>query len=180
MPVFLIVLASLLWCASIAALYGRQLLAPALSYCAMVCVSMMRADGCKVLPLNSTVLTCWLVMTLGVMIVVLLQTEAVRRQTKGMTWLIGGAAAGLALGLLGFSSTQSIAALYAWMILGTAGGTALGFLLYTSTPDGRPVRPGSGRFLSYLLAKGFPTAITFMQLGVVLMLLIAMHNMNAL
>lgn len=86
----------------------------------------------------------------------------------------------LAVGLLGFSISSSLTLRYAYMILATIAGIAFGFLLYTNTPSGKPVGPGSGNFFRYLLAKGFPTAITLMMLGVALVLLIAVKNVNGL
>lgn len=122
----------------------------------------------------------WLVMTLVVMFTVILQPDPIRRQTRGMTYFIVGGAAGLAVGLLGFSFCQSISLRYSCMVLGVLAGVFLGFLLYTYTPDGRAVRPGSGHFFSYLLAKGFPTALTLMMPGVALVLVIALKNVNGL
>ena len=87
-----------------------------------------------------------------------------------------GALVGLAVGLLGFTVSSNISLLYSIMILAVIAGIFLGFLLYTQTPSGRPVGPGSGNFFRYLLAKGFPTAITVMQIGVVLVLIIALNN----
>ena len=58
----------------------------------------------------------------------------------------------------------------------TVAGVFLGFLLYTRTPQGAPVNLLSGNFFSYLLAKGFPAAITVMQLGVVLVIALALYN----
>ena len=62
------------------------------------------------------------------------------------------------------------------MIVSVIIGIFIGFLMYTRTPDGRPVAPGTGNFFRYLLAKGFPTAITVMQPGVVLVLTIALNT----
>lgn len=181
MAVFLIILSVLLWIGSFWALYGRQTIAPALSYVALLVLSFVTdRAGYSVLPINSTILTGWLCMTLVVMISSVLQPEPVRRQTRGMTYIIGGGITGLALGLLGFTFLTDLSALYACMILATVAGIFLGFLLYTNTPDGRPIRPGSGNFFRYLLAKGFPTAITLMQLGVALVLVIALYNINGI
>ena len=180
MTIFLIILSVLLWAGALWCLYGRQTIAPALSYLAMFSLSFVSENGLRILPLNTTILTGWLVMTLAVMCSAALQPEPVRRQTRGMTFFIGGALVGLALGLLGFSIGSDLSLRYGLMILSTAAGTALGFLLYTNTPDGNAIKPGSGHFVRYLLAKGFPTAITIMQLGVVLVLLIALYNVNAL
>lgn len=180
MAVFLSILSALLWLASIWCLFGRQTIAPALSYLALLALSFVTENGYSVIPVNNVILVGWLCMTLVVMVTAMLQPEQVRRQTRGMAFFVGGGLVGLALGLLGFSVTSAISMRYACMIIAVAAGIALGFLLYTNTPDGRPVRPGSGNFFRYLLAKGFPTAITLMQLGVALVLLIAVKNVNGL
>lgn len=180
MTVFLIILAALLWICAIWAAYGRQLIAPALSYLALLAVSFAKSNGYPLLPVNGTILTAWLCMTLVVMLITIMEPEPVRRQTRGMFYIIGGAIVGLAVGLLGFTFTDNLNALYATMVLGVVAGIFFGFLLYTNTPAGRPVAIGSGNFFKYLLAKGFPTAITVMQLGVVLVLVVALKNVHAL
>lgn len=180
MAIFLIILSCVLWVASIGCLFGRQTIAPALSYVGLVVLSFVTDNGYKVFPLNGVILTGWLCMTIVVMLIAMLQSEPVRRQTRGMGYMVVGGMTGLALGLLGFSVTSAISIRYAWMIVGVCAGIVLGFLLYTNTSDGRPVRPGSGNFMKYLLAKGFPTAITLMQLGIALVLTIALHNVSAL
>lgn len=86
----------------------------------------------------------------------------------------------MAVGLLACSFTTSIGILYTSMISGTVAGIFFGFLLYSRTPDGRPVGIGSGHFFQYLLAKGFPTAITVMQIGVAIVLAVAVYNVSAL
>ena len=43
-------------------------------------------------------------------------------------------------------------------------------------PEGAGFGPSSGHFFNYLLAKGFPTAITVMQIGVALVLAIALQK----
>lgn len=180
MTIFLIILSILLWLGAGWCLYGRQAFAPLLSFLAMLSLSFMSRDGYKVLPLNSTILIGWLAMTIVVMCATTLQPEAVRRQTRGTSYLLVGALTGMALGLLGFSIGSNPALRYGIMVIATVAGTILGFLVYTNTPEGRPVGPSSGNFFRYLLAKGFPTAITVMQLGVVLVVTIAMRNVNAL
>lgn len=180
MTVFLTILCILLWAAAVACLYGRQVIAPALSYLALFTLSLISENGFPLLPLNNTILTGWLCMTLVVTFAAALQPEPVRRQTRGMSFMIVGGMTGLALGLLGFQISSGIPVRYACMVLGTAAGIALGFLLYTRTPDGKPVSPGSGNFTRYLLAKGFPTAITLMMAGIALVLLIAVKNVNGL
>lgn len=169
-----------MWIASLWCLYGRQTVAPALSYLALLVLSFASRDGYPLLPLNGVILSCWLCMTVVVIFIAVLQPEPVRRQTRGMSYIIGGGIAGLAVGLLGFTFTAGLNVLYACMILGVIAGIFLGFLLYTNTPDGKAVRPGSGNFFRYLLAKGFPAAITLMMPGVALVLTIAIHNVNSL
>lgn len=173
MYIFLIILSAVFWAGSLAALRGRQLLGPALSYAALLLLSFARKGGYQLLPINTTILMGWFVMTLMVMIIVMLQPETVRRQTRGTVYMIIGAVTGMAVGLLGFTVSDNLQIRYAAMIAGVIVGIFCGFLLYTRTPEGNPVAPGSGNFFRYLLAKGFPTAITVMQLGVALVLTLA-------
>lgn len=180
MSIFLIILSILLWLASIWCLFGRQTIAPALSYFALLILSFASENGYQLIPINNVMLIGWLSMTVVVMLTVILQPEAVRRQIRGMAFIVGGGIVGLAVGLLGFSVTSSLGLRYAVMILAVIVGIIFGFILYTNTPDGRPVAPGSRNFFTYLLAKGFPTAITLMQLGVALVLVIALKNVNGL
>ena len=178
MTVFLIILACLLFAGSIWALATRIALAPALSYIGLVTLSLATRNGYPLLPINATILTGWFCMTLVVTFAIYLEPVPVRAQTRGMGYMIVGALAGLAVGLLGFTVTGTPSLLYSLMILGVIVGIFLGFLLYTRTPHGAPVGPGSGNFFKYLLAKGFPTAITVMQIGVVLVLLIAINSVR--
>ncbi|MDE6340097.1 MAG: hypothetical protein K2K97_09995 [Muribaculaceae bacterium] len=177
MYIFLIILSILLWIGAIIALRGRQVLAPALSYAGLFVLSLARKDGYQLLPINTTILMGWFAMTLVVMIIVMLQQEAIRRQTRGAIYMIIGAVTGLAVGLLGFTFSANLSLLYAIMVAGVVAGTFCGFLLYTRTPEGAPVGPGSGNFFRYLLAKGFPTAITIMQPGIALVLAIALTTL---
>lgn len=170
MAIFLIILSALLWAASGYMLRGRQMVAPVLSFAALLCLSLARRDGYQLLPINLTMLSGWFCMTVVVMFVTYLQPAVLRAQTKGWGYLAGGAVTGMVVGLLGYTVTANVSMLYGLMILGTVVGTILGFLLYVRTPDGKGVAPGSGHFFRYLLAKGFPTAITVMQLGVALTL----------
>lgn len=173
MYILIIILCALLWLCSLVALHGRQMLAPALSYGALILLSFARKGGYQLLPINTTILMGWFLMTVVVMLIVILQPEAVRRQTRGTVYMIIGAITGMAVGLLGFTFSDNLQLLYGAMIAGVIVGIFCGFLLYTRTPEGAPVAPGSGNFFRYLLAKGFPTGITVMQLGVVLVLTIA-------
>lgn len=177
MEIFLIILSCVLFLCAIVALPTRIAVAPALSYLGMLALSFARDQaGIPVLPINTTILTAWFVMTLVVTIIIMLEPEPVRRQTRGMGYISIGAFTGMAVGLLAFTVTANITFLYSLMILCTAAGIFLGFLLYSRTPDGSPVGIGSGNFFRYLLAKGFPTAITVMQIGVALVLIIAVNT----
>ena len=111
-----------------------------------------------------------------VMFIIILQTEKMRQQTRGNTSMIIGGLAGLATGLLGYTLTTSISMRYGVMILGVIIGIFCGFLLYSRTPEGNKIRIGTGHFQRYLLAKGFPTAITIIQAGIALVLTIALYE----
>lgn len=176
MTVFLIIISCVLFAGALWALATRIVLAPPLSYIGLACLSLATRNGYPLLPINGTILAGWLCMTLLVTFTIFLEPQAVMRQTRGMWYIISGGLVGLALGLLGFSVSSSTTLLYSLMILAVIVGIFLGFLLYSRTPDGRPVAPGSGNFFKYLLAKGFPTAITIMQLGVVLVLVVALNT----
>ncbi len=179
MAILLIIISILLWLASGAALFRRILLAPALSYLGLLALSFAERDDAPLLPINNTILIGWLCMTLVVMLATLMQNPAVTQQRRGVGYMLAGAIVGLAIGLLGFTFTSTPAMLYATMVIATAAGTFFGFLLFSNTPDGRAVGFSSGRFFTYLMAKGFPTAITVMQAGVVLVILIA-RNLSRL
>lgn len=177
MATSLIVLTCILWTAAIVSLMWRQILSPALSFLGMFSLSLARTDGYHTVPLNTTILTAWLCMTVVVTLATMMQPAPVRAQTKGTGYITAGALAGMAVGLLGYTVTPAIDILYGIMITATVAGTFFGFLVYSATPDGAPVGIRSGNFFRYLLAKGFPAAITVMQIGVVLVIVLAMHKM---
>jgi len=114
-------------------------------------------------------------MTLIVMLATMMQPIAVRSQTRGMGYMLVGGFAGMILGLLGVTFDTTLGANYGIMIVATICGIFLGFLLYSNTPDGRGVGLRSGNFFKYLLAKGFPTAVTLIQMGVVLVITLALR-----
>lgn len=178
MTIFLIILACVLYITATVALFRRILVAPALSYIGLVVLSFARDNGYPLLPINSYILIGWLCITLVVTFILILEPAPVRAQLRGMPYIVTGAFAGLAIGLLGYTVTSHVSMLYSIMVIGVVIGTLLGFLLYSRTPDGRPVAPGSGNFFRYLLAKGFPTAITVMMMGVVLVLIIALYSIK--
>lgn len=173
MSVFLLIASIILWVAAIGMLPGRPILSPALSYLGLLCLSLCtNADGISWLPINGNMLISWLAITLVVMVATALQPERIRLQARGMAYIIGGGIVGMAVGLLGFTFTDSVSLLYGIMIIATIVGIFFGFLLYSNTPDGRQVGIMSGNFFRYLLAKGFPTAVSLMQIGLVFVLLI--------
>lgn len=176
MSIFLLIASIILWVASIASLPSRPLYSPALSYLGLLGISFCETDSLQWIPINSAMLLSWLCITVVVMMATLLQPAAIRMQARGMAYIIGGGIVGLAIGLLGFSISSTIGMLYAIMIVATAAGIFFGFLLYSNTPSGRAVGITSGHFFQYLLAKGFPAAVTIMQIGLVLVLLIVQHN----
>lgn len=171
------IIAAVLFLAGIACIPARALYAPALAYAGMVSVSLCKnAYGDPWIPLNGVILTTWLCMTVLVMAATIMQPAEVRRNTDGTGYLLLGTIVGMVVGLLGYTFATNLSLLYGIMIVCTAAGTFMGLLLYSRTPRGASLAPTSGRFLPYLLAKGFPAAITVMQLGVVLVILIALYQ----
>lgn len=176
MSIALLIISCLLWVCAIAAIATRPILAPALSYLGLACVSFCATpEGYPWVPVSWTMLVCWLCMSLVVMLATMMQPEAIRRQTRGMGYMTVGGIAGMILGLLGVTFGVSINTLYGIMIVATVGGIFFGFLLYSNTPDGRAIGIKSGHFFRYLLAKGFPAAVTLMQIGVVLVITVAIR-----
>lgn len=173
MMIFLIILSCLLWIGAFAAFPRRIILSPALSYCALLLLSFAKRGGYPIVPLSSGMTVSWLCITLVVMLIIVLQNPAIRSQSRGTGYMLLGALAGMAVGLMAYSFSASLNLLYALMLIGTAAGTALGLLIFTNTPDGRAVAPGTGHFWKYLLAKGFPALITVAQPGIAAVILIA-------
>lgn len=175
MSVFFLVISIIFWVGALAFLPFRPLYSPALSYLGLLGLSFCETDGIAWLPINNAMIISWLCITVVVMMATLLQPAAVRAQTRGMGYMIGGGIVGLIVGLLGFTVSAEIGMLYGIMIVATAVGIFFGFLLYSNTPAGSAMRIGGGYFFRYLLAKGFPTAVTLMQIGLVFVLLIALR-----
>ena len=150
MMIFLIILASLLWIGAFAAFPRRIILGPPLSCCALILLSLARRNGYPLVPLSSGMTLSWISITLVVMIIIILQNPAIRMQSRGTGYMLIGALAGMAVGLLGYT--------------------------FSNTPDGRAIAPGSGHFLRYLLAKGFPALVTVGQLGIAAVILIAANG----
>ncbi len=180
MAIFLLILSCVVWLLAMASLFRRPVVGPLLSYVGLWLLSLARTRGSygegsyPLLPINNTILLVWACMTLVVMIATIMQPNSIKDHNRGMGYMLGGAIAGLAVGLLAYTFSASLSVLYASMIIGVAAGVFFGFLLFTNTPEGAPVSLRSGRFFNYLLAKGFPVAITVMLPGVACVLALAM------
>lgn len=176
MSIFLIILAVISWGAAFWSLWRYRLLAPGLSYIALLLISFAKsAEGYPLLPVNNTILTGWLCMTVIVMVSTLLQPENERRSTSGIGYMTIGALVGMVVGLLGFTVSESVGMRYSIMVVAAMAGTFFGYLMFGNTPEGRAEAPGRRNFVGPLLAKGFPIALTVMQLGVALVILVALY-----
>lgn len=173
-----IVFASILYAASILLLGWRQIASPSCAFLGLLILSFTPGpNGYAILPISSSMVFGWLCVTVLVTVVTLLQPRAVRDTSLGVWYMTAGAIVGLAIGLLGFSISPLPGVIYTSMIIAVAVGTIFGYLVFVKTPAGRGASAQSGRFFNYLLAKGFPVAVTIMQAGVVLALIIIIHNM---
>lgn len=181
MATFIVICCCLIWLASLGLLFTRPILGPVFSYLSLLLLSIARTPGAvgdesyPLLPLNSTILIVWACMAVVVVLATIMQPDAIKSQNRGVGYMTGGAIAGLAIGLLAFSFSASLSLLYACMVIGVVAGVFFGFLLFTNTPAGGAVGLRSGRFFNYLLAKGFPVAITVMIPGVACVLALAMR-----
>ena len=172
MTIVAIVFSGILFLLSLAFIPYRIIAAPCSAFLGLLVISMARTpEGYPLLPLGSGLILGWLFMAVLVTVVTLCQPAPIRNMRKGMFYYLGGAVTGMALGLLGFTFLPGSGARYVFMIVAIAVGTFLGALMYANTPEGKPVGIASGHFFRYLLAKGFPTAITVMQLGTVLVVI---------
>ncbi|MDE5551940.1 MAG: hypothetical protein K2M03_02630 [Muribaculaceae bacterium] len=172
MTIFLIIVSCLLWIGAFIALPRRIVLAPGLSYCALVLMSLAKSpEGYNLFPVTNSLLYSWLAITLIIMMVIVMQSAAIRIQSRGVWYMTVGAVAGMLIGLACLTVTSIMTLAYALMIIGTAAGIVIGYLLFTNTPSGQMIKPGTGNFFRYLLAKGFPILITVAQLGIILVII---------
>lgn len=173
-----IVFSAILFFLSFVLIPFRLVASPCSAFLGLLILSMAKTpEGYPLLPLDSSLIFGWLCVTVLVTVATLLQPARVRNSNLGIWYILGGAIVGLAIGLLGFTFIYSVNAMYAVMIVCVAAGTFLGFLSFTRTPRGSGAAIGSGKFFPYLMAKGFPVAISLMQAGVVLVVIIAIHNL---
>lgn len=180
MSTTIIILSILLWGVSVVVSMRRQAISPILSFVALALLSMAEENGYKMIPLNGMMLMGWLCMTIIVVTATMMQPAALLSQNRGMGYILGGALTGMVVGLLGFSFSNNISLLYGTMIVATIVGAFVGFLMYTNTPGGKKLSIHSGLFFRYLVAKGFPVAISVMMMGVALVLTIAIRNVTSL
>jgi hypothetical protein len=174
MATICIIGAILLWLIAGWTLFRNQLLSPAISFLAMLAISYATtSEGVPLIPINGTILMSWLGMTLVVMAATMLQPQPIRMQQRGVGYMLMGALTGMVVGLIGFTFTLPLQMLYGIMVIATLAGLFFGYLFFTRTPQGVNVGLHSGHFFRYLLAKGFPVAISVMILGVVLVIYIA-------
>lgn len=176
MATFLIISSCLLWIVSLVLLPSRPIFSPLLSYIGLFLISLARHQGFQIIPVNSVILITWACMTILVMLITMMQPEEYRNSRKGMGYITFGAVTGMAVGLLGFTVTTNISLLYGIMVAATVAGLFFGFLMYTKTPKGSGFTLGAPGSFSYLLAKGFPAAITVMQMGIVAVIALAVYN----
>ena len=153
MTIFLIILSVTLWVAAFAFFGRRILLSPALSYCALMALSFTSYEGLPLVPVGNAMSLSWLCITLVVMLIIVLQNPAVRIQSRGTGYMLLGAVAGMAVGLLGYTFTSTLNTLYAMMMGGTAVGCILGLHQHP-----RRSRRGTGHraFLELSARQGIP------------------------
>lgn len=173
MAIFLIIISIIAWCASLVLLFKNRLVAPVVSYIGLLLLSLAKMEGMQLVPINGTILVSWLCMTLIVMAATVLQSADERNDNRGIGYLLGGALTGMMVGLLAFTMQATISMLFGIMVIATACGVFFGYLLFASTPSGKPFSLAGGKFYTSLLAKGFPVAITVMQIGVALVIILA-------
>lgn len=171
MSIFFIISGIIFYTAAIFLLFKKQIIAPIASFLGLLMMSFS-----EILHINNTMLMTWLCMTLIVSAATYMQPIAIQQQTRGMGYMTVGAFAGMTVGLVSFTMSATPGLLNGFMILGTIIGIFFGYFLFTRTPHGRQVGLGTGNFFKYLLAKGFPTAITIIQIGILLIVIIALHN----
>lgn len=174
MSIILVILASLLMAGAFLLLFKKEMLGPIAAFLSLGAIYFS-----ELLPMNTNILITWMCLTLIVTGVSAMQPPALMAQTRGMGYITAGGLTGMAIGLLGFTLSDSLTAIYAMMTLGVIAGIFFGYLLFTRTPRGEELARSRSRFFQYLPAKGFPVAITIMQLGVILILWITVTIYNS-
>lgn len=166
-----IIFSSILFLLGISLIPYRLVASPCCCFLGLLIISMGKTgEGYPLLPISQGMILGWLFMAVLVTVLTVCQPAPIRNTRRGMYYYLGGALTGMIIGLLGFTFLQNAGGRYVFMIVATAVATFLGGLMYGSTPEGKNVGISSGNFFTYMLAKGFPTAISIMQLGTVLVL----------
>ena len=171
MDITFLVLSIICFAASVALIFIREMVAPVAAFLGLLFMWLS-----NMLPLNSTIIIMWLCMTVLVVCVPMLQEQTMRNRTDGLGYMTAGGFTGMAIGLLGITFATSPSMLYGTMIVATVAGIFFGFMLYTNTPKGKSNNIAFRHSFSYLLAKGFPLAVTVMQIGVILVLLLLVNQ----
>ena len=115
-------------------------------------------------------LSYWGVMVVIVVTVNSMQTPALVKATQGLPQMVLTSVAGMLLGMMmGY---------YASMVIGAVAGVVAGGVFFARTPKGSALGFPSKRFLQYLCAKGFPTAISVSLTGIAIMVAVAAYNMS--
>lgn len=160
-----IILSFLLWGGAIWFLFRNQLFSPALSFLGLLTLSLASVNDVPIVPINGRMLISWLALSLIVIATTAMQPSAISRQSRGIGYMTIGGLAGMSAGLASYGLASAISLVYGLMVGGVIIGVFFGYLVFTNTPAGRGVNLHSGHFFRYLLAKGFPVAITLMMPG---------------
>lgn len=173
MSVVLLILSIVFFTAAVAFIFIREMLAPLASFLGLLFMWLSKA-----LPINNNMIIMWLCMTVLVICLPMLQDSAMRSRRDGLGYMTAGGFTGMAIGLLGISFASTANMLYGIMIVATLAGIFFGFMLYGNTPTGKQRNPAFSRSFNYLLAKGFPLAVTIIQIGIVFVLLVYINQPN--
>lgn len=173
MSLTLIILALILMAGSLALLFTKESVAPTAAFLGLAAIYFSGS-----LPMKMNLLLTWMCITLMVTAVSAMQPAPVMAQRRGMGYLTVGGVAGLAVGLACMGVVDSLPGVYATMTAGTLAGIFFGYLVFGRTPAGTALRQSRRRYFSYLLAKGFPVAITLLQIGAAILLAVAVPLQN--
>ena len=167
-----IVFASLLFVIALICVPYRLVASPCAAFLGLLILGMGHTEeGYPILPLSNTTLLGWLFMAVLVTVIIFCQPAPLRHARFGLWYYLGGALTGMAIGLLGFTFLPYPGGRYVFMIVCVAAATFFSGMMFANTPAGKNVSLKSGHFFTYIMAKGFPVAITVMQLGTVLVIL---------
>lgn len=124
--------------------------ATAVAYASLTIAALISPAKIEMMPI-----TIWGIAVVMVIAIDRLLPVDVAKSRRGLGYLVGGALAGMFIGLV-------IPA----VVICTAAGTILGGIAYAKTPEGKSLEFPSSKFLSYLCTKGFPVVIAICIIGV--------------